>query len=92
MAGGVGAAIDAPAGVPAHGWLFGEDQSRYLLTASQGAAGRIIAAAEKAGVPAVVIGSTGGNALTLHGQEPILISDLVSAHEGWFPKYMAAAI
>ena len=33
--------------------------------------------------------TTGGDALTLPGEPPILIADLAAASESWFPAYMA---
>ena len=90
MAGCVGAAIEASPGLPAHAWLFGEDQGRYLVTARPDEAARILDEATRAGVEARVIGVTGGDSLTLPGEAPILISDLGAAHEGWFPAYMAS--
>jgi hypothetical protein len=32
---------------------------------------------------------TGGSALTLPGERPISISELVTAHERWFPAFIA---
>ncbi len=89
MASGIGAAIDVlPAG-PAHAVLFGEDQARYLVTTKDPDA--LLAAAQAAGVPTLRLGTTGGASLTLPGGEAISIADLKTAHEGWFPAYMAGA-
>jgi phosphoribosylformylglycinamidine synthase len=90
MAGGVGATLTATA-PQQHGFLFGEDQARYLLTARPQDVPGIEAAAAAAGVPLQMIGATGGEALTLPGETPIVIADLVNAHEGWLPAYMASA-
>ncbi|MBM3566259.1 MAG: phosphoribosylformylglycinamidine synthase subunit PurL, partial [Alphaproteobacteria bacterium] len=88
LAGGIGAEIEAPAGpVPLHAWLFGEDQARYLLAAPN--AESVLKSAQAAGVPATVIGKTGGTALTIKGEKPISLSDLRATHEGWLPRYMA---
>ena len=90
MAGGVGATIEATA-PQQHAFLFGEDQARYLLTARAQDVAAIEAQALAAGVPVRLIGQTGGEALTLPGETPIVIADLVNAHEGWLPAYMASA-
>ncbi len=90
MAGGVGATITATA-PQQHGFLFGEDQARYVVTARAQDVAAIEAAARAAGVPLQQIGKTGGEALTLPGETPIVIADLVNAHEGWLPAYMASA-
>jgi phosphoribosylformylglycinamidine synthase II len=91
MAGRLGAEINAEAlHGAAHGFLFGEDQGRYVVTARGPEAAAILAEAKAAGVAAQRIGSTGGDALTLPGEPPILVSDLAGAHESWFPAFMAA--
>jgi len=89
MAGKLGATIDTLPEGPAHAVLFGEDQARYLVTT--GDAAKLLADAKAAGVPAVKLGTTGGDALTLPGGETISVTDLTTAHEGWFPAYMAQA-
>ncbi|MEE8227567.1 MAG: phosphoribosylformylglycinamidine synthase subunit PurL [Kiloniellales bacterium] len=91
LAGGLGASIERPNGdgetlPPLHAWLFGEDQARYIVTGADGAA--LVRAAEEAGVPAAVIGATGGEALTLPEGHTISLDDLRAAHEGWLPAYM----
>jgi len=40
-------------------------------------------------VPTAIVGMTGGDALELPGEKPVVISALDSAHEGWLPAYMA---
>ena len=94
LAGRIGAAIEVPpedraAGIPpAHAWLFGEDQARYIVTAAQAAP--LLAAAAAAGVPALAIGVTGGEALNLSGGHTISLDELGHAHEAWLPDYMDA--
>jgi len=91
MASGIGATCAAGPGVASHAWLFGEDQGRYLVSAARAEAAAIRARAKTSGVVVVEIGTTGGDALTLAGEAPILIADLKAAHEGWLPAYMSAA-
>ena len=89
LAGGIGADIVVPDGKwRAHDWLFGEDQGRYVIQTADAEA--VLRAAAAAGVPAMVIGRTGGTSLTVSGQDPISVSTLREAHEGWLPAYMAA--
>jgi phosphoribosylformylglycinamidine synthase len=88
MAGGVGAAIALPPGLPAHAFLFGEDQGRYLLATD--AADAVLAAAAAAQVPALNLGTTGGDALTVEGRGAISTAELRRIHEAWLPGYMAA--
>lgn len=87
MAGGVGAVM-LPAGVPAHAALFGEDQARYVLAVPAGDLEAVASAAKADGVPLLRIGTTGGDALTLPGEEAISIATLRNAHESWLPGYM----
>ncbi|MDA1326250.1 MAG: AIR synthase-related protein, partial [Proteobacteria bacterium] len=88
LAGDKGAEIAAAATAPNKPrWLFGEDQARYLVeTASPDV---VLRQAEAAGVPAAILGKTGGIALTVTGEPPISLNELRDAHEGWLPRYMA---
>ncbi len=90
VAGGTGATIKLPAGSPApHAFLYGEDQGRYLAATADG--GALIAAAEKAGVPAVQLGYSGGAAITVEGLLALSLAELRAAHEAWLPNYMNSA-
>ena len=88
MASRIGARIAMPEDdVPLHGWLFGEDQARYILTTTDPEA--MLATAESHGVKAAVIGQTGGESLTVGGIHTISVNELRDAHEGWLPNFMA---
>ena len=90
VAGGTGATIKLPAGSPApHAFLYGEDQGRYLAATADG--GALIAAAEKAGVPAVRLGYSGGAAIIVEGLLALSLAELRAAHEAWLPNYMNSA-
>ncbi len=87
MADGTGATLTAPpAGVAPHGWWFGEDQARSVLAVIDGAA--LVAAASAAGVPAAVIGRSGGGDLVLAGGSSISVATLRAAHEATLPALM----
>jgi phosphoribosylformylglycinamidine synthase subunit PurL len=89
MPGGIGAEITLPQSEPPlHGFLFGEDQARYVLTTASPDA--LLAAAAAAGVTAAPIGATGGAALTVHGAGAISTAELRRVNEAWLPEYMAA--
>jgi len=90
LAGGVGATIDALPPGPTHAVLFGEDQARYLVAVAPDKLDRVIAqiSVETNGC-ALAIGIAGGDALTLPGEAPILLSELREAHESPLPAYMA---
>ncbi len=89
IAGGIGATLAAPEPLPPHAFWFGEDQGRYLVAVEDDGAG-FAAAAQEAGVAAAVLGAIGGAALTVAGGQPISITDLQAAHDGWLDSYMSA--
>lgn len=94
LAGNMGAKIDKlPQGIPSTAALFGEDQARYLITVKdQAMAAIILKRASSAGVPALVLGKTEGDQLTLPGETPISIARLQTAHEDWLPSYMTGEL
>jgi phosphoribosylformylglycinamidine synthase subunit PurL len=85
LASGLGANLNAMT----HEALFGEDQARYVLTCKAAEAAKIMAQAQAAGSDAARIGSVTAEAALRIGETEIKITDLKSAHEGWFPAYMA---
>jgi phosphoribosylformylglycinamidine synthase len=96
MASGIGAdIIDANnlesdlAPIPLHALYFGEDQGRYLVTCSANAVSELERAAAQAGVRLRRCAIMGGDSLTLPGEAPIVLADLVTAHESWLPDFMA---
>ena len=92
LAGNIGASITPPADWEKRlhsDWLFGEDQGRYLVTTDDPET--LLGAAEKAGVPALCIGATGGGELAVAGSGAVSVAELRDIHEGWLPGYMASA-
>jgi phosphoribosylformylglycinamidine synthase len=90
LASGSGAVLDVPADVgTVAGWLFGEDQGRYLLAVREDELRELLRAAAASGVIARACGRTGGAALILGDETPISLERLRAAHEGWLPAYMA---
>ena len=85
----IGSTLSTPAGVAVHGFWFGEDQGRYIITVNESKVASINAHASKTGVSLLRLGATGGDALTLLGERPILIAALDERFEGWLPRYMA---
>ena len=88
MASGIGAELDR-APQAAHAFWFGEDQARYVITVKAGVAETVMARVRAAGIPVRQLGLTGGDALTLEGERPILVAKLRERFEGWLPAYMA---
>ena len=89
LASGLGASLTALN----HAQLFGEDQARYLVTASGDKAEAICSELRAAGVPAERAGSvTPAATLTIADGPSISLDELRSAHEGWFPAFMAGEL
>jgi phosphoribosylformylglycinamidine synthase subunit PurL len=75
-----------PDGLPRHAYLFGEDQARYLIETAD--ADAVFVAAAGAGVPARLIGTVGGAALTLPDAGAISVDALKAANEAWLPGFI----
>ena len=86
LASGLGAKLDAMT----HEQLFGEDQARYVLTCPAKEAAKIITQAHVKGIDVIRVGTVAAEpALKVGSEMQIPITDLKSAHEGWFPAFMA---
>jgi phosphoribosylformylglycinamidine synthase subunit PurL len=94
LAGNIGATVPiVPQIVNPGALLFGEDQGRYIVTTNDPAT--IKARATAASLFSVGLGTTGGDALTFEffdreGSCSVPLSDLRTAHEGFFPALMDA--
>ncbi|MEX2166231.1 MAG: phosphoribosylformylglycinamidine synthase subunit PurL [Methyloceanibacter sp.] len=90
LAGGKGVTLEAaPDHLPAHALWFGEDQARYVITASPDKADAIHKAAALAEVPIRLLGRVGGEAIALQGEAPLPLGILRTVHEDWLPRFMA---
>jgi len=93
MASGIGAKVNQLEGGDPIAQFFGEDQGRYLVTIKREFLESFFDQIYPyAGVFAPWIGTTGGTLLKLGDARGIPVSELRSAHEGWFPGYMAGEI
>ncbi len=91
LASGIGADLEVPKDCDTTaGWLFGEEQARYLLAIAPDRLGAVLELARARGVLARRVGTTGGGALTLDRGNAISLDELAEIHEGWLPAYMAA--
>jgi phosphoribosylformylglycinamidine synthase len=72
--------VGAADGVPALAALFAETTARALVATADAAA--LLAAAAAAGVPAAVIGTTGGDALTVAETFTIPLAEATAAYQG----------
>ncbi len=95
LAGGIGFNMIVVPQIPNPGAiLFGEDQGRFIVTAADAAA--IITRARVAGLTALPIGTTGGDAIVFDvaghgGVQALSLAALRAAHEDAFPAMMATA-
>ncbi|MGN6748883.1 MAG: phosphoribosylformylglycinamidine synthase subunit PurL [Xanthobacteraceae bacterium] len=87
MASGIGAVLEAPPGIPAYAFWFGEDQARYVITTAHSQP--VLERAKTAGVPLTALGATGGTLLAVSGERPLRVDDLKRRFEAWLPAYMA---
>ncbi len=87
MAGGVGVRLSAhPRDIPGHAFWFGEDQARYIVAVPDHT--NFVRLAEAAGIPALRLGTSGGQDLTLPDGGTISVPALRAAHERFFPALM----
>ncbi|MFT8417327.1 MAG: phosphoribosylformylglycinamidine synthase subunit PurL [Acetobacter sp.] len=87
MASGTGCELESPdSGIRPEAFWFGEDQARYLVCVDDAQA--FCARAAQAGVPARLMGRSGGNDLILPSGVTISALRLQSAHETFFPALM----
>ncbi len=83
---GTGATLSAEGDA---GFWFGEDQARYIVTASASQADAICKQAKNKAISVITLGTTGGNQLQIANNTTIATSDLHRVHESWLPAYMA---
>jgi phosphoribosylformylglycinamidine synthase len=82
----VGAEIDLSAvkDVRLDALLFGETQSRIVISVAALNAGKVLAQAKILGVPATVIGKVGGSALQIKASEQSFTANLADLHDPWW--------
>ena len=89
ISGGTGVEIALPStDVPSHAFLYGEDQARYVI--ATGTPDDVLGAAKGAGVPAVLLGYSGGESLIVKDLVSLALDEIKAAHESWLPGYMNA--
>jgi len=84
----IGATIVLPKkkNVPPYAWLFGEDQSRYIITTKNPEP--ILKKARNKRIPLYILGKTSGHMLVFGDQIAVSLRDVEKSHEKWLPKYM----
>ncbi len=81
----IGCNLDMPTDL---GFLFGEDQARYIITSKK--ATKIQAAAAAAGLPCTILGQTQTDQITLNSQY-ISVSNLRQEHQTALPQQLGLA-
>ena len=89
MAGKLGARIAVPGGASPHGWLFGEDQARYLMTCAAKDLSKVQAQAREWNIALAVVGEVGGQSIAVSGLLDLPLGELSAAHGRWLPEYMS---
>jgi len=90
FASNIGLTLAAPAEGTRHGWLFGEDQGRYLLSVEENSVNPIISTAHSKGISAQVVGRVGGDRIIANGGFDVSLEGLRQKHESWLPDLMAS--
>lgn len=85
LAGDTGLVLDRHDKLSPAAWFFGEDQGRYLLAITDPDA--VLSRSEAAGIPARIVGRTGGDGISLGGSEQKL-AVIREAHESGLPRLM----
>ncbi len=87
MASGSGMEIDVES-KHMHAALFGEDQSRYILTMPEDYAYIFAANAEDSGVFFARLGKVTSDSLKIGNAMSLSVAEMKKVHEAWFPTYM----
>jgi len=87
IASGKGMNIELDAAQP-HAALFGEDQSRYILTMPEDYANMFAANAEGSGVFFSRLGTVEGSQLVIGNYVSLSVEEMKTCHEAWFPAFM----
>ncbi|WP_417310354.1 phosphoribosylformylglycinamidine synthase subunit PurL [Devosia sp.] len=88
LASDIGIKLAHEGAVPMHGFLFGEDQARYLIAAKKEDAIAILQDAKADDIPIQVVGLGGGTAITVNGAHSLELTRLREAWAGWLPGLM----
>jgi phosphoribosylformylglycinamidine synthase len=86
VAGGVGATVTLPPSLPPLAALVSESASRVLLAVPPASAEELATHADEAGVPAIHLGTTGGDRLAVPGVLDLPVSRLRGAYEAALPR------
>ncbi|RKQ71489.1 phosphoribosylformylglycinamidine synthase subunit II [Litorimonas taeanensis] len=88
FASNMGLHLSEPTEGTLHGWLFGEDQGRYLLAVEKNSVNPVISTAHSKGISAQIVGTVGGDRIKADGAFDVSVQGLREKHESWLPNLM----
>ena len=91
FASNIGVSLQAAPDGPTHGWLFGEDQARYLVSVEKNSVNPVVSTALAKGLSAQVVGTVGGDRIQAAGAFDVTLAGLRQKHEEWLPNLLAGA-
>ncbi|MGJ8564910.1 MAG: phosphoribosylformylglycinamidine synthase subunit PurL [Alphaproteobacteria bacterium] len=74
--------------IPLHAWLFGEDQARYLLAVDPNSVNPILSTAKSKGIPATIIGTFGGDKVTVDDVISTTVAKVKMTYDAFLPNLM----
>jgi len=83
FASGKGMSLTRPTNGELHGWMFGEDQARYLLAVEKNSVNPVLSTATAKGITAQVVGTVGGDRIKAEGAFDVSLEELRNANESW---------
>jgi phosphoribosylformylglycinamidine synthase len=86
-----GLSLKNPTDLPNHAWYFGEDQARYLISTDKNSINPILTTAEGLNVPAIVVGTVGGNRIEAQNAFGVTLQGLRDRWQSWLPELMSGA-
>lgn len=89
FAGNIGVHLSRAIDCPTHGWLFGEDQARYLVAVEENSVNPVISTAKAKGVSAQIVGKVGGDRIKADGGFDVTLAGLREKHEAFLPELMS---
>jgi phosphoribosylformylglycinamidine synthase len=82
----IGIKISIPKEIKKENWLFGEDSSRYIITASNEK--KLVKYAKKMDVFIKKIGKVEGNSFKIINEFEISLKDLITYNKKWFKNFI----
>ena len=85
----IGVHLSAATSGTTHGWLFGEDQARYLVAVEKNSVNPVLSTAHSKGIAAQIVGTVGGDRIKAENAFDVSLEGLRQKHEAWLPELMA---